>query len=228
LTVAPRYGDPLLWKRVRVPQSLCTETLVGGRSRRYAGDVRVGDLRGSGEADFLVYRSRDVAHDEGGMKPCFMGAFTAAGEVLWSAGGGGMQPSRPGPVAVHDIDGDGAAEVIAFFADPERNAAAESMADVAVRILDGRTGQVLRTAAPRALRSASGRGANWAHQRILCADLRRLGAARDFVVKLGTRIIAFADTLEVLWTYQARWSEYGTVPRTSPHWGTSTAMAATR
>ena len=29
----------------------------------------MGDLRGSGEPDFLVYRSRDVAHDKGGMKP---------------------------------------------------------------------------------------------------------------------------------------------------------------
>ena len=50
---APRYGDPLLWKRIRVPEPPCTEALVGGRLRRYAGDVRVGDLRGSGETDFL-------------------------------------------------------------------------------------------------------------------------------------------------------------------------------
>ena len=199
-----------------MPDALCTGALVGGRARRYAGDVRVGDLRGSGEVDFLVYRSRDVAHDEGGMKPCFMGAFTADGRVLWSAGSGGMQPCRPGPVAVHDIDGDGRAEIITFFVDSGRGAAPDSMADVTVRILDGGTGQVLRTAAPEALRSASGRGANWAHQRILCADFRGLGAARDFVVKLGTRIVACADSLEVLWTYESRWSEYGDCPAYIP------------
>ena len=77
-----------------MPETLRTEVRVGGRLRRYAGDVRVGDLRGSGETGFLVSRSRDVAHDEGGMKPCVMGAFTADGRVLWSSGGGGMQPCR--------------------------------------------------------------------------------------------------------------------------------------
>lgn len=50
----------LLWKRIRVPETRCTEALVGGRWRRYAGDVRVGDLGGSGDTDFLVYRSRDA------------------------------------------------------------------------------------------------------------------------------------------------------------------------
>ena len=215
-----RPGSPLLWKRIAVPDALCTETPIGGRQHRYAGDVRVGDLTGSGTVDFLVYRSVDVAHDEGGMKPCFIGAFTAAGRVLWQSGGGGMQPCRPGPVAVHDIDGDGRAEVITLFVDtardPRRAAAPDSMADVVVRILDGASGRELRSAAPEALCSASGRGANWAHQRILCADFRGLGAARDFVVKLGTRIVAFSDALEVLWTYESPWSEYGDRPAYIP------------
>ena len=113
----PPPGTPLLWKRIAVPDALCTEMPIACRPHRYAGDVRVGDLTGSGTADYLVYRSVDVAHDEGGMKPCFIGAFTADGTVLWQTGGGGMQPCRPGPVAVHDIDGDGRAEVIAFFVD---------------------------------------------------------------------------------------------------------------
>ena len=216
MIVAPSYGDPVLWKRISVPASLCTEAVIAGRPHRYAGDVRMGDLTGSGEVDFLVYRSADVAHDEGGMKPCFIGAFAADGTVFWSAGGGGTQPCRPGPVAIHDIDGDGRAEVISFFVDPEVAAAPDSMANVVVQIREGATGRVIRTAAPEALRSATGRGANWAHQRILCADFRGLGAARDFVVKLGTRIVAFADTLEVLWTYESRWSEYGDCPAYIP------------
>jgi len=54
------------------------EPLVDGRLRSYAGDVRMGDLRGSGEPDFLVYRSRDVAHDKGGMRISAFCARTSA------------------------------------------------------------------------------------------------------------------------------------------------------
>ena len=105
------YGSPILYKRVEIPPEFC----VAAEERTYGGDMRMGDLEGKGRADFLVYRSVDDAHDGGGMKPCFLGAFTADGEVLWRVGEGGVQPSRPGPVAIYDIDG--AEEIICFFFD---------------------------------------------------------------------------------------------------------------
>ena len=104
-------ATPILWHVVDLPDAFCiTEGALA-----YGGDIRIGDLRNSGQADFLVYRSVGNAHDEGGMKPCFLGAFTADGDPIWSHGQGGTQPSRPGPVAIHDLDGDGRAEVICFF-----------------------------------------------------------------------------------------------------------------
>ena len=102
----PNAGEPLLHRAIEIPADLTTTAQMDGRTVRYGGDVRLGNLRGTGQVDFLAYRSVDVAHDEGGMKPCFLGAFTADGEVLWSVGEGGDQPCRPGPVAVFDVDGD--------------------------------------------------------------------------------------------------------------------------
>jgi len=185
-------------------------------AHRYAGDIRVGDLTGSGSLDFVVYRSVDIAHDEGGMKPCFLAAFTAGGEVLWTVGARGIQPSRPGPVTVHDIDGDGRSEVICFLLDTDCEALPESMGNVDVAILDGATGRIKRRSSPAAIRSASGVGPNWAHQRILVADFRGTGARRDMVVKLGSRYVALDESLDVLWTYETEWSEYGDCPAYIP------------
>ena len=72
----------------------------------FGGDIRIGDLGGDGDCDFLVYRNEDRGPGGpavGGYKPCFLGAFTMEGEVLWSVGGGGTHPVRPGPVAIHDL-----------------------------------------------------------------------------------------------------------------------------
>lgn len=68
-----KYGSPILYKRVEIPPELCVTAEEG----TYGGDIRMGDFEGNGRADFLVYRSVDDAHDGGGMKPCFLGAFTA-------------------------------------------------------------------------------------------------------------------------------------------------------
>ena len=120
------YSSPILYKRVDIPPEFCVMAEEGA----YGGDIRMGDLEGKGRADFLVYRSVDDAHDGGGTKPCFLGAFTADGEVLWRVGEGGVQPSRPGPVAIYDIDGDGAEEIICFFLDLAVEADPDSMAMV--------------------------------------------------------------------------------------------------
>lgn len=199
----PSRSQPLLYRRVEVPAALRTSARVGGDALDYGGDLRLGDLTGDGRADFVVYRSA-----EGGMKPCFLGAFTMAGKVLWRAGQGGGQPARPGSVAVYDIDADGRDEVICFFREAGRAATPQDLRNVVVQVRDGATGRVLRQAAPGELRKRTGKGANWVHQRILIANLRGTDRAQDFVVKLGDRVLAFDDRLRVLWTYRIRWNAY--------------------
>jgi hypothetical protein len=199
----------MLYKKVEIPRALLAREQVDGKGLVFGGDIRIGDLTGDGEVDFLVYRSVDKAHDVGGMKPCFIGAFDMNGVVLWRVGGGGEQPCRPGPVAIHDIDGDGSDEVITFFHDGKIETPPTSMADVVVQIRDGKSGALECQAAPAELTSCQGSGPNWCHQRLLMADLRGCKSPRDFVVKLGSRVLAFDEKLRVLWTYEINWNEYG-------------------
>ena len=190
---------PILWREIDLPDSLCITECLGERSISYGGDLRMGDLRDSGEADFLVYRSVDKGHDEGGMKSCFLGAFTGEGVLLRSGGKGGAQPSRPGPVAIHDLDGDGHTEVICFFLDRDILAEASSMANVVIQLRRGATGMVNDEAPPSPFRSFRGEGPDWVHRRILEANFRGKESPQDFVVKLGERILAFDSNLQILW-----------------------------
>lgn len=207
---------PKLWRVIELPKEFCTTESMQDRTVSFGGDIRIGDLRNSGQADFLVYRSVDNAHDEGGMKPCFLGAFTVDGESLWSSGKGGTQPARPGPVSVHDLDGDGRTEVICFFHREQIDATATSMANVVIQIRDGTTGCVKKEAAPARFRLCRGEGANWVHQRILIANFRGLPSPQDFVVKLGVHLLAFDSNLDILWEYESPWSEYGHCPAYIP------------
>ena len=193
-------GKPVLYRVVNVPEKL---TAVHD-GREYGGDVRIGDLTGDGRGDFLVLRCAD-----GGIKPCFMGAFTEGEELLWQVGAGGVQPGRPGPVAIHDIDGDGRSEVICLWCADQVGAGPRRFSDVVVQIRDGATGQVKREAAPLEVTQRVGHGPNWVHQRILVARLRNTDGPRDFIIKLGDTIVALTDRLQVLWTYRIAWNEYG-------------------
>lgn len=217
---ATRAADkPLLHRRVPVP-----DACVRSGERPFGGDVRIGDLTGDGRCDFLVYRCAHGASKgahRGGLKPCFLGAFDLEGRLLWTAGKGGNQPSRPMSVAVHDVDGDGAAEVVCFWhkPSPEIQADWRSLADVVVQIRDGRTGKVVREAAPPAItgrRMKDPQGSNWVHQRLLAANFRGTARPRDFLVKLGDTYVAFDDSLEVLWTYRTEWTEYSRCPAYIP------------
>lgn len=202
-------NKPILFKKIAVPDRF----LVKSRSGDFGGDIRVGDLTGDGRMDFLVYRSIDD------VKPCYIGAFNDKGEVLWQKGKAGAQPIRPGPVAVHDIDADGHAEVICFFHDPAVKSRPDSLKDVLVQILDGKTGEVKKSVHPPQFDDLNGSGPNWVHQRLLIANLRGGKTPGDFVVKLGKTVMAFDDQLRVMWTYTSQWDKYGECPAYIPSVG---------
>jgi hypothetical protein len=191
------YGRSCLWRKIEVPKSLLAD-------KGFAGDIRIGDLDGDGKVEFILFRSTD-----GGMKPCFIGAFDSNGRELWRHGAGGDQPQRPGPVTVYDFDGDGRAQVLCFFINPAVKAPVNSMNNVVVQMRDGPTGKVICQAAPASMRQCTGEGANWVHQRLLVANFRGTKRPQDFVVKLGEKVLAFNKDLDLLWTYKIRWNEYG-------------------
>ena len=243
--------EPQLYRRIPIPKAF----LVTEDTHTFGGDVRIGDLNGDGRCDFLVYRSNHSGPSGpaiGGFKPCFFGAFEMDGTVLWSVGGGGTHPVRPSSVAIHDLDGDGAAEVICFWHQPRglapqsrpnrkdqedprepssESADWQSLSDIVVQIRDGKTGEVIRQAAPKEITSRrcqpeakpgqprlsmGRRTANWVHQRILVANFRGTDRPRDFVIKLGDTHVAFDDQLNVLWSYTTEWVEYSKCPAYIP------------
>ena len=206
-------GKPLLYRKIVIPKTFLTTS----DSLTYGGDIRTGDLTGNGQADFLVYRAA-LSVDGGAVQPCFIGAFTQQGDTLWHQGEGGLQPNRPGPAAIHDIDQDGRTEVITFFVEAEdvKKVTPHSMKHMCVQILDGATGKLKRQASPVELTSSQGEGPNWVHQRILIANLRGNKTPQDFIIKLGKKIIAFDDQLHVLWTYYNEWDEYANCPAYVP------------
>ncbi|MHC4720831.1 MAG: rhamnogalacturonan lyase family protein, partial [Planctomycetota bacterium] len=138
------FGLPCLWRKIKVPKSLLAD-------KGFAGDMRIGDLDGDGEVDFILFRSTD-----GRMKPCFIGAFDSNGRELWRHGAGGNQPQRPGPLTVYDFDGDGRAEILCLFINPAVKASVNSMNNVVVQIRDGSTGKVIRRATPASIRQCAG------------------------------------------------------------------------
>jgi len=211
-----KNSNAVLLTQIPVPDPFLA---AGPDGITFCGDIRIGDLSNNGQVDFLVYRSTDDAHDGGGMKPCFLGAFDKEGVILWQQGEGGLQPSRPGPVAIHDMDGDGETEVLCFFVNPDIDCPPTSMRNVLIQIRNGKTGRIEKEAAPSALLACEGQGANWVHQRLLICNLRGTDTPRDFVVKLGTTVLAFNQNLELLWSYSNPWDEYTKCPAYIPSVG---------
>lgn len=217
--VSPRK-DALLYRKLEIPVSF----LIERRGHTFGGDLRIGDFNGDGRCDFLVYRCNHGAPKgahRGGLKPTFLGAFDLAGQSLWQAGKRGNHPSRPMSVAVKDWTGDGADDVICFWHRPRPGLDTDwqSLADVVVQLRDGRTGRVVREAAPEAIterRRKDPVGANWVHQRLLIANFRGTAEPRDVAVKLGDTYVALDENFQVLWTFTTQWTRYSECPAYIP------------
>lgn len=216
----PPREDAWLYRKVAIPEPFLTTR----NGHTFGGDIRIGDFDGDEVCDLLVYRCNHGAPSGahmGGLKPCFMGVFRLDGNPIWQAGQGGNQPSRPMSVAVSDMNNDGAADVICFWHMPSLEVKTDwrSLEDIVVQIRNGRTGEVMRQAAPKAItecRMKDPGGSNWVHQRLLLADFRGMGQPRDVVVKLGDSYVAFDENLQVLWTYTSRWIRYSECPAYIP------------
>ncbi len=209
-----------LFKRVAIPDAFLNKTEVGS----WGGDIRIGDLTGDGNVDFLVYKSL------GGIHPCFLGAFTFEGEPLWSRGDKHLEisdadvkdttlktlsPDRPGPVAIYDIDSDGQTEVICFWVDTNVSETSKwDLSAVHLMILDGATGDVKLSAVSDPLRQCNvyvdgeRHIPNYVHQRLMIANLSGNAHPQDFIVKVGVNILAFNHKLELLWQHTDRWFRY--------------------
>ncbi|MDE0086711.1 MAG: hypothetical protein OXU23_13415 [Candidatus Poribacteria bacterium] len=209
-----------LYKRVSIPDVFLNET--DGRS--WGGDIRIGDLTSDGNVDFLVYKSL------GGIHPCFLGAWTLEGELLWSLGDKHLEirdadtedntlttlsPDRPGPVAIYDIDADGQAEVICFWIDPDVAQASKwDLSAIHLMILDGATGAIKHSAVCEELRQCDAyvdgelHIPNYVHQRLMIANFSGNPQPQDFMVKIGVNVLAFSHKLELLWQYTDRWFRY--------------------
>lgn len=195
--------SPVLWKEIPIPDAFTQTALIGNEELSFGGDIRVGDLDGDGDVELVVFRSTDL-----GMKPCFIGAFELDGTAMWRIGKAGDQPARPGSVTLYDFDGDGQDEVLHFWHDGAVDNSVKNMADVMVQLRRGDSGELIGESRPELFAESEGEGANWVHQRLLIANLSGHERASEFVVKLGERLVAFDQSLEVLWHYRIPWNEY--------------------
>ncbi|MFB3882247.1 MAG: hypothetical protein ACE149_13350 [Armatimonadota bacterium] len=189
------YPAPVLWRMIETPNF--------GTGRH----LRFGDLDGDGRLELVLAQYTEVLN--GGDFP-FLSCLTAVnldGKVLWQWG----EPNRahgiiPADLAfqIHDLDGDGAAEVICC-----RN--------FEIVVLDGRTGETKH----RAPTPEPGKMATWLPEddlfRIpgdsLCfADLRGAGARRDVLVKdRYSNVWAYDDRLSPLWHFHGNTGHFPAV-----------------
>jgi hypothetical protein len=171
---------PRLWKKFDTPG------FGAGRN------VRFGDLDGDGALDMLIAQNVPRVRGDTFDHISALTAVTLEGKVLWQLGrpaaGNGLLTNDT-PFQVHDLDGDGANEVVL-------------VRDFKLQVLDGRTGAVERwvwmppiptTAAARPYELYSG-------DSIIFANLTGGPGQRDIVLKDRYRHFwAFRRDLEPLW-----------------------------
>ena len=192
--------QPLLWKRIATPGF--------GAARA----MRLGDLDGDGKTDMLLVQNIPFFGANYNQISC-MTAINLDGNVLWQIG----QPdpdhaylSYDVAVQIHDIDGDGAAEVI-------------YATDKWIRVLEGKTGRLksehMVPASQIQPEEASWKEFQHYYRRdqlpylnvdcISFADLRGLGKPLDVIIKdRHTRLWAYTNRFELLWTATARLSHF--------------------
>jgi len=180
-----KYPQPVLWRKLETP---------GFGTGRH---IRFGDLNGDGRLEIVFAQHTELLT---GGDFCQLSCLTAMdldGNVLWQWGEPhrqhGLVPSDM-PVQIHDVDGDGRAEVVCC-----RN--------FEICILDGLSGEVKH----RAPTPDPGPMATWLPEDdlfrlpgdCLCfADLRGLGARRDILVKdRYSNVTAYDQDLNVLWRF---------------------------
>ncbi len=191
---------PALWKRIPTPGF--------GAARA----LRIGDLNGDGRPELLVVQNIPFFNENYHQISC-MTALDLDGHVLWQVG-------KPNPdhaylsydvaVQIHDIDDDGAQEVI--FAQERQ-----------IKVLDGKTGRLKsRFEVPEsAIRAEEVSWKEYKHYYrrdhlpflnvdcISFADLRGLGKPLDIIIKdRHTRFWAFTNRFEPLWTATANLSHF--------------------
>jgi rhamnogalacturonan endolyase len=185
-----RYPTPVLAQRWQTRGFGC------GRQ------LRLGDLDGDGRLDFVLAQG---GHKAEGIRA--LTAMTWQGQILWQIGEPAEDPLRTSadfPLQVHDVDGDGANEVVCVL-------------DGRLRILDGRTGQEKASAPvppaqklPEEYRNNMlNFGGPWGDEgdalavtQIAFADLAGRGSPRDILLKSNYHhIVALSPQLEPLWQY---------------------------
>jgi len=113
---------PVLWRKFSVEGHGCASTM------------KMGDLNGDGKLELLLPQNiQTVSRDGFDMISCLT-AVDLQGNILWQSGKPSKDPNNAwltndNPCQIHDVDGDGRAEVVCIR-------------DFQIQILDGRTGKI--------------------------------------------------------------------------------------
>ncbi len=192
--VREQYPQPQLWKRLRTPDF--------GTDR----NIRFGDLDGDGRLEMVL--AQTIQRIDAGNFPgiCTLTAMDLDGKILWQMGESYPQhryTTADTCFQVHDIDGDGYAEVI-------------FTKDFRLQIADGRTGEIKKSVpTPPAQRDSFVGGPYY--ERVmgdsLCfANFSGGPHAQEIVLKdRYAHIWVYDKDLNLLWTHELETGHYPTV-----------------
>jgi rhamnogalacturonan endolyase len=181
--------QPELWQRFETPE------YGAGRN------VRFGDLDGDGRLDMLFAQQVAKVRGDAFDQISCLTAVTLDGRVLWQQGrpnANNALLTNDTPFQVHDLDGDGRAEVVLAR-------------DFQLQVLDGRTGRLVRSAWLPALAADLKERPYELNvgDSLMFADLAGRGASRDIVLKDRYRHVwGFDSDLRLQWEGQGQTGHY--------------------
>ena len=192
-TLREQYPRPRLWRRLRTPDF--------GTDR----NIRFGDLNGDGRVEMVLAQS--IQRIDAGNFPgiCTLTAMDLDGEVLWQIGENYPQhryTTADTCFQVHDIDGDGCAEVI-------------FSKDFRLQIVDGRTGEIKQAVPTPSAQQDSFVGGPY-YERVmgdslLFANLSGGPRAQEIVLKdRYAHIWVYDRNLNLLWTHELETGHFPT------------------